>query len=173
LSTFTDKFRQAQVYAEQEAQRHQHAAIGTEHLLLGILGVGSSVAVAALAKLQVTPEMVRAALQTRMQTQTGQTGSQQMTGSAGWTPDARKAIGAATEEALQLAARGPEYLGAYARPYVGTEHLLLGILQVAVLNEWAGAPCVAGAALAACDVSYNRAYNAVCQCLRDIASRQH
>jgi ATP-dependent Clp protease ATP-binding subunit ClpC len=169
FSKFTRKYHEALSHAQREMSRHRQTKLASEHLLLGILDVGGGVAITALAKLGIRPEMLRTAVEDCMETwrlrTTGPTG-----GTGGFTPDAMQSLEYAATEAESLEARGPHYLGAYRERYIGTEHLFLGILRVAERNEWSGTPTIAGDALRTCQVSYDTAYNAVCQCLLDLAA---
>ena len=57
--SMTDRGRKALEFAQEEARRLQHEAIMPEHLLLGILKVGSGIAGEALARLRVDAEQLR------------------------------------------------------------------------------------------------------------------
>jgi ATP-dependent Clp protease ATP-binding subunit ClpA len=165
---FTDRFCEAMKHAEREVRNHNQTEMGLEHLLLGILDTGGGVAIRALAQLHVTPGMLRVAIEER-----AEKGPLRTVGYGGMTSEARDAMEAATNEAVHLAARGPEYLGSYTVPYIGTEHLLLGILLIAKTRSVVGMPpSGVGAALGACNISRNRVYTAICQCLRENAAQR-
>jgi ATP-dependent Clp protease ATP-binding subunit ClpC len=110
LERFTERARQVVVLALEEARGLGHEAIGTEHLLLGLLREEEGVAAQVLAQLGVVIEDVRRRL------------PHHESGSTGQLPFAP-----AANEALELALRDALSLG---HNYIGTEHVLLGILRV-------------------------------------------
>ncbi|BBB91319.1 MAG TPA: ATP-dependent Clp protease ATP-binding subunit [Methylomusa anaerophila] len=112
FNRFTDRARKVLVFAQQEAARFGHGYIGTEHLLLGLLREGEGVAAKALASLSIDLNAVRAQVEGLM----GRGQEQSM--EIGYTPRAKKIIELAMEEALRL-----------GHNYVGTEHLLLGLIR--------------------------------------------
>jgi len=107
---FTNRARQAVGLAEQEARRLRHHAIGAEHLLLGLLEEGAAVHV--LESLGISPEDVRG----RTEEIIGR-GQAAPAGHIPLTPQARQSLSQSRQEALQL-----------GHHYIGTEHLLLGLL---------------------------------------------
>lgn len=113
-SRFTDRSRKVMQLANQEAQRFHHEYIGTEHVLLGLIKEGSGVAVHVLralnADLQVIVSRVEALIQSRPDPATA--------GKFLQTPRAKKVIEYSMEEARNL-----------NHSYVGTEHILLGLLR--------------------------------------------
>src|SRR3989344_4251772 len=109
---FTDRARKAVSLARQEAQRLQHQYLGTEHLLLGLLGEGSGVAANVLRNLDVDLDKIRREVEKIVQH--GTEPPPQPT-NIPFTPR--------TKHALELAAGAATKLG---HGYVGTEHLLLG-----------------------------------------------
>lgn len=112
FNRFTDRARKVLVFAQQEAARFGHGYIGTEHLLLGLLREGEGVAAKALTSLNIDLEAVRARVEEILGK--GQENNAEM----GYTPRAKKVIELAMEEALRL-----------GHNYVGTEHLLLGLIR--------------------------------------------
>src|SRR5213076_2445691 len=113
---FTDRARKVMQLANQEAQRFNHEYIGTEHILLGLVKEGSGVAANVLKKLDVDLRKIR--LEVEKIVQTGPGGDQVVLGKLPHTPRAKKVIEYSVEEARNL-----------NHNYVGTEHLLLGLLR--------------------------------------------
>ncbi len=110
---FTERARKVLMLAQEEATRLNHNYIGTEHLLLGLVREGEGIAAKALANMGIDLERVRGAVELII----GR-GDQDSVGDGGLTPRAKKAIGSAVDEARALSHR-----------YVGTEHLLLGLVR--------------------------------------------
>ena len=111
---FTDCARKAMQLANQEAQRFNHEYVGTEHILLGIVKLGEGVAAMTLKRLDVDLRKVRLEVEKIVQS-----GPDMVTmGKLPQTPRANKVIQYAMEEARNL-----------NHNYVGTEHLLLGLLR--------------------------------------------
>ncbi len=111
---FTDRARKVMQLANQEAQRFNHEYIGTEHVLLGLVKEGSGVAANVLKNLDVDLRRIRAEVEKIVQS-----GPDMVTmGKLPQTPRAKKVIEYAMEEARNL-----------NHNYVGTEHLLLGLLR--------------------------------------------
>ena len=113
---FTDRARRVMELANQEAQRFNHEYIGTEHVLLGLVAEGAGVAASVLKDLDVDLGKVRREVEKIVQYGPG--GDQVAPGRLPHTPRTKKAIGYAIEEARDL-----------DHNYVGTEHLLLGLLR--------------------------------------------
>src|SRR6187200_1436085 len=113
---FTDRARKVMQLANQEAQRFNHEYIGTEHILLGLVKEGSGVAANVLKNLDVDLRKIR--LEVEKIVQTGPGGDQIALGNLPHTPRAKKVIEYSVEEARRL-----------NHNYVGTEHLLLGLLR--------------------------------------------
>ncbi|MBM4082024.1 MAG: NDP-hexose 4-ketoreductase, partial [Planctomycetes bacterium] len=111
---FTDRARKVMQLAKQEAQRFNHEYIGTEHVLLGLVKEGSGVAANVLQNLDV--ELKRIRLEVEKIVQTGPELVQ--AGNLPLTPRAKKVLELSLEEAKNL-----------GHNYVGTEHLLLGLLR--------------------------------------------
>ncbi|HLB01738.1 MAG TPA: ATP-dependent Clp protease ATP-binding subunit [Nitrospiria bacterium] len=111
---FTDRGRKIIILAREEAERHQNDYLGTEHLVLAILREGDGVALAVLKKMGLSPEQVRLEIERNLPG-----GSSTMTfGEIPFTPRVKKVIEFAIEEAKLL-----------GHNYIGSEHLLLGLLR--------------------------------------------
>ena len=111
---FTDRARKVMALANQEAQRFNHEYIGTEHILLGLVKEGSGVGANVLKNLEVDLRKVRLEVEKLVKS-----GPEMVTmGKLPQTPRAKKVIEYAIEEARNL-----------NHNYVGTEHLLLGLLR--------------------------------------------
>jgi ATP-dependent Clp protease ATP-binding subunit ClpC len=111
---FTDRARKVMQLANQEAQRLNHEYIGTEHILLGLVKEGSGVAANVLKNLDIDLRKIRLEIEKIVQT-----GPDMVTmGKLPQTPRAKKVIEYSIEEARNL-----------NHNYVGTEHLLLGLLR--------------------------------------------
>ena len=110
---FSERARKVLSLAQEEAQRHQHHAIGTEHLLLGLVREGEGVAAQVLINLGVDLSMVRSAIELRIER-----GDRVVPGEVGLTPGANKVIELAEDEARRL-----------KHDAIGTEHLLLGLVR--------------------------------------------
>ncbi len=110
---FSERARRALTYAQEEAQRFNHNYIGTEHILLGLVREGEGVAGKVLTNLGVDLNKVRAAVEFII----GR-GGKTSPGEVGLTPRAKKVIELAVDEARR-----------FNHNYVGTEHLLLGLLR--------------------------------------------
>jgi ATP-dependent Clp protease ATP-binding subunit ClpC len=110
---FTNRARHAVVLSQEEARRMQHNYIGTEHVLLGLLGEPDGVACRALASLGMSLEAARNEV-----TAIVGTGSAAPSGHIPFTPRAKKTLELALREALQL-----------GHNYIGTEHILLGLIR--------------------------------------------
>ena len=113
---FTDRARKVMQLANQEAQRFNHEYIGTEHVLLGLVKEGSGVAANVLKNLDVDLRKIR--IEVERIVQPGAGGDQVVMGRLPHTPRAKKVLDYSIEEARNL-----------NHNYVGTEHLLLGLLR--------------------------------------------
>ncbi|MFO0895217.1 MAG: ATP-dependent Clp protease ATP-binding subunit [Phycisphaerales bacterium] len=110
----TDRARKVMALANQEAQRFNHEYIGTEHILLGLVKEGSGVGANVLKNLDIDLRKVRLEVEKLVKS-----GPEMVTmGKLPQTPRAKKVIEYAIEEARHL-----------NHNYVGTEHLLLGLLR--------------------------------------------
>jgi ATP-dependent Clp protease ATP-binding subunit ClpC len=111
---FTDRARKVMQLANQEAQRFNHEYIGTEHILLGLVKEGTGVAANVLKNLDIDLRKIRLEVEKIVQA-----GPDMVTmGKLPQTPRAKKVIEYSIEEARTL-----------NHNYVGTEHLLLGLLR--------------------------------------------
>jgi ATP-dependent Clp protease ATP-binding subunit ClpC len=111
---FTDRARKVMQLANQEAQRFNHEYIGTEHVLLGLIKEGSGVAANVLKNLDIDLRKIRLEVEKLVQS-----GPDMVTmGKLPQTPRAKKVIEYSMEEARNL-----------NHNYVGTEHILLGLLR--------------------------------------------
>ncbi len=110
---FTDRARRVVVLSQEEARGLRHNYIGTEHVVLGLLGVPEGLAARALTSLGMSLEAARDQVVERV----GR-GGESLSGHIPFTPRAKKALEFALREALEL-----------GHNYIGTEHLLLGITR--------------------------------------------
>ena len=111
---FTDRARKVMQLANQEAQRFNHEYIGTDHVLLGLVKEGSGVAANVLKNLDVDLRKIRLEVEKLVQS-----GPEMVTmGKLPQTPRAKKVLEYSMEEARSL-----------NHNYVGTEHILLGLLR--------------------------------------------
>ena len=110
---FTDRARRVVVLAQEEARLLNHASIGTAHLLLGIVHEGQGVAARTLESLDIRLAAVRRAVEREVTR-----GTSPPVGAPQFTPRAKQALEEALRESLQL-----------GHNYIGTEHLLLGLLR--------------------------------------------
>jgi ATP-dependent Clp protease ATP-binding subunit ClpC len=111
---FTDRARRVIVLAQEEARQLKHDAIGTEHLLLGLLSERDGVAAQALAAMDITLDAARAQVEEKVGP-----GTAAPAGNIPFTPRAKKTLELSLREALEL-----------AHTSIGTEHILLGMVQV-------------------------------------------
>jgi ATP-dependent Clp protease ATP-binding subunit ClpC len=111
---FTDRARKIISLAQKEAERFKHDYIGTEHLLLGLVKEGSGVAVTALNNMGIDVEKVRREVE-KLVAPAEKPGP---SGPLPFTPQAKRVLELASEEARAL-----------GHPYIGTEHILLGLLS--------------------------------------------
>ena len=100
--------------ARKEADRFNHNYVGTEHLLLGLIKLGQGVAVNVLQKMSMDLETVRM----EVEKQVGSGPETQSQGNIPYTPRVKKVLALAGKEAKAL-----------NHSYVGTEHILLGLLR--------------------------------------------
>lgn len=110
---YTEKAQKVIYLAQEEARQMRHPAVGTEHILLGLLAEASGVGAKALEALGIKLDEVRSAV-----LQMVQPGSQPIGNEIGITPRAKKVLVLAQDEANRWGVN-----------YVGTEHILLGLLR--------------------------------------------
>ena len=115
LEKFTDRARKVIQLADKEAERLAQEFVGTEHILLGLVKEGSGVAANVLENLNVDMEKIRIEVE-RFVTSPGE--ATLSSSNRPFTPKAKKALEFAMEEARNL-----------EHNYIGTEHLLLGVLR--------------------------------------------
>src|SRR3989339_688184 len=111
---FTDRVQRVIIIAQEEAKRLNHDYVGTEHILLGLVALGEGVAAKVLANLGVDLRRVR----TEVEKIVGTGDNVMLLGEIPFTPRAKKVLELAVDEAQNL-----------GHTYVGTEHLLLGLLR--------------------------------------------
>jgi predicted dehydrogenase len=114
LSNFTPRAQQVLALARKEADRLNHHFVGVEHLLIGLIRLGQGVAVNILQKHGVTLEIAR----TEVESLTGRSAGPQTAGNLPYTPGVKAVFQSAAKEAKAL-----------NHAYIGTEHLLLGLLR--------------------------------------------
>jgi len=114
MQNFTPRAQQVLALARKEADRFNHNYVGTEHLLLGLIKLGQGVAVNVLQKMGLDLETVRM----EVEKQIGTGPETKMIGNIPYTPRVKKVLALAQKEAKQL-----------NHNYVGTEHILLGLLR--------------------------------------------
>ncbi len=113
---FTERARKVIILAREEAIRLGHNFVGTEHLLLGLIREGDGLAVAILKKLNVNIGSVKSEIEKIVSA-----GSEfSPAGEIPFTPQAKKVLEYAISEARSL-----------GHNYIGTEHLLLGLIREA------------------------------------------
>ena len=138
MQNFTPRAQQVLALARKEADRFNHNYVGTEHLLLGLIKLGQGVAVNVLQKMGLDLETVRM----EVEKQIGSGPETKMIGNIPYTPRVKKVLALSQKEAKQL-----------NHNYVGTEHILLGLLR-----EGEGA---AARILKALDVDIERCRNEI------------
>ncbi|TFE66875.1 NDP-hexose 4-ketoreductase [Methylacidiphilum sp. Yel] len=115
MTNFTPRAQQVLALARQEAERFGHNHVGTEHLLLGLIKLAQGVAINVLQKLGVDLETVRIEIEKKI----GSVPSEgKPTTPIPYTPRVKKVLALASKEAKAL-----------NHSYVGTEHILLGLLR--------------------------------------------
>jgi ATP-dependent Clp protease ATP-binding subunit ClpA len=114
MANFTPRAQQVLALARQEAQRFHHHFVGTEHLLLGLIRLGQGTGVAVLGRMGLDLEAVRL----EVENQIGKGPDQKGSGLFPYTPRVKKVLALAAKESKAL-----------NHTYVGTEHILLGLLR--------------------------------------------
>ncbi len=114
MNNFTPRAQQVLALSRKEADRFNHNYIGTEHLLLGLIKLGQGVAVNVLQKMGLDLETVRL----EVEKQVGSGPDTKVSGNIPYTPRVKKVLALAGKEAKAL-----------NHSYVGTEHILLGLLR--------------------------------------------
>jgi ATP-dependent Clp protease ATP-binding subunit ClpC len=114
MNNFTPRAQQVLQLARKEADRFNHGYVGTEHLLLGLIALGQGVAVNVLQRMGVDLETVRLEVEKAV----GVGPETKTVGNVPFTPRVKKVLALAGSEARHL-----------NHSYVGTEHILLGLLR--------------------------------------------
>ena len=133
FNRFTPRAQKVLQFAQEEAIRWKHEAIGTEHILLGLIREGGGIAAKALEAIEITPQMIESGIEELVGKGTEDVGP-----IVHYTPRAKKVIELSVDESRKL-----------GHAYIGTEHLLL-----ALIREGEG---VAARVLANTGVSINKA----------------
>src|ERR1700741_1725000 len=114
MNDFTPRAQQVLALASKEAERFNHNYVETEHLLLGLIKLGQGVAVNMLERMGLDLERVRMEVEKHV----GSPPETKMIGNIPYTPRVKKVLALAAKEAQAL-----------NHSYVGTEHILLGLLR--------------------------------------------
>lgn len=114
MERFTQRARRVLSFAHQEAERAHHNTIGPEHLLLGLMDEEGGMAGRVLRELGITVERLRAVIHNVTSV------------SSHFDPN-RVELGVQTQQVLENAVDEARRLGHH---YIGTEHILLGLVQV-------------------------------------------
>jgi len=114
FNRFTERARKVIILAKEEARRFNHDYIGTEHILLGLIREGEGVASAILQNMGLSLDKIRLEIEKLVQPGPATV----VSGDVPFTPRAKRVIELSMEEARQL-----------GHNYIGTEHLLLGLLR--------------------------------------------
>ncbi len=114
FNKFTERARKILIYAREEAGRIQNDYIGTEHILLGLIREGNGIAAAVLNNLNLDLDRIRDEIEQSV----SRGGGSLVLGEIPFTPRAKKVLDLAVEEAHSM-----------GHNYVGTEHLLLGLIN--------------------------------------------
>ncbi len=126
FSRFTEKAIQAIMLAQEEAKKFHHSYVGTEHILLGIIGEGDNIVIKSLQEMGFTPEQIKLAIEERLE----YGGLTSDYGNIPFTQQAKQVLTYAWDEARKL-----------GHNYVNVEHLFLSIFReptniaARVLNE--------------------------------------
>ena len=111
---FTERAQRVILISQEEAKRLEHDYVGTEHILLGVICLGEGVAAQVLANLGVDLRRVR----DEVEKMVGKGGARLPLGEVPFTPRAKKILEYSVEESQHM-----------GHSYVGTEHLLLGLIR--------------------------------------------
>ncbi len=111
---FTERARRVIILAREEAERHHHEYLGTEHILLGMLKDGGGIAITVLQKAGLSIDQIRLEVERHLPCNANSL----IVGEIPFTPKAKKVLEYAVEEARLM-----------GHNYIGTEHLLLGLLK--------------------------------------------
>jgi ATP-dependent Clp protease ATP-binding subunit ClpC len=111
---FTERARKVIILAREEAEKYNNEYLGTEHILLGIIKDGGGIAIAVLQKMGVDLKQLKAEVDRNLPAGS----STMVTGDIPFTPRAKKVLELGVDEARLM-----------GHNYIGTEHLLLGLLK--------------------------------------------
>src|SRR3989441_463345 len=111
---FTERARRVIILAREEAERHHHEYLGTEHSLLGMLKDGGGIAITVLQKAGLSIDQIRMEIERHLP----RNANALIVGEIPFTPKAKKVLEYGVEEARLM-----------GHNYIGTEHLLLGLLK--------------------------------------------
>jgi len=125
---YTEKAKRAIMIAQEEAINLNHDYIGTEHILIGLIKEEEGVASRVLRQLGVNTDKVAEEVERLV----GK-GEYQQVGEIAFTPRAKKVLELASQEASQL-----------KNNYIGTEHILLGLIKVLMESQAQGFPSASG-----------------------------
>ena len=150
---FTDRARKVVVLSQEEARAFNHNYIGTEHILLGLMHEGEGVAAKALESVGISLDAVRQQVEEII----GQ-GQQAPGGHIPFTPRAKKVLELSLREAVRLGYN-----------YVGTEHILLGLIRESDESEEKG---VAAQVLVKLGADLNRVRQQVVQLLHEYQGKE-
>ena len=114
MNNFTPRAQQVLRLAQQEAERFNHGYVGTEHILLGLVALGEGVAVNVLQRMGIDLDTLRMEVEKAV----GSGPETKVIGNIPFTPRVKKVLALAGSEARAL-----------NHSYVGTEHVLLGLLR--------------------------------------------
>ncbi len=114
FTNFTPRAQRVVQLARKEADNFNHPYVGTEHLLLGLIALGEGVAVNVLERMGISLEQVRMEVERAV----GHGPETKTVGTVPFTPRSKKVLQLAMSEARAL-----------NHSYVGTEHILLGLLR--------------------------------------------
>ncbi|MBM7707489.1 ATP-dependent Clp protease ATP-binding subunit [Chryseomicrobium aureum] len=113
FNRFTQRSQKVLQLAQEEAIRLKHEAIGTEHILLGLIREGNGIAAKALEASNVDPKAIEEGIEELVGT-----GEKDVGPIVHYTPRAKKVIELSVDESRKL-----------GHSYIGTEHLLLALIR--------------------------------------------
>jgi ATP-dependent Clp protease ATP-binding subunit ClpC len=113
FNRFTQRAQKVLQLAQEEAIRWKHEAIGTEHILLGLIREGGGIAAKALEAIDISPQMIESGIEELVGKGTGDVGP-----IVHYTPRAKKVIELSVDESRKL-----------GHAYIGTEHILLALIR--------------------------------------------
>lgn len=117
---FTDRAQRVILIAQEEAKRLSHDCVDRQHVLLGIIALSEGTAFQLLERYRINIRKLRASIETAL----SEGDSEMLLGEVPFTPESKKSLELAVEEAQRL-----------SHTYIGTEHLLLGLLHFKEIVE--------------------------------------